>query len=205
MASDPEVEIVTSLTYQPWEPGVPEVTDMAAEGPVLSTLTVMGAAFVVSPAPLVQDPLKVAPDVSLFCCCKPVQVTGPLIASVPVVVIVALPAYQPWAPGVPETERMAVGGVASRLMVTEFELLPPALVALQVKVAPVVSVLTLAAPQPEVEVTLESGSVTIQPTLTFPTYQPSAPAVPVTLGVMTGGVLSQVPVTVNEMLEVVSL
>ena len=66
MASDPEVEIVTSLTYQPWAPGLPEVTDMAAEGPVLSTLTVMGAASVLSPASLVHEPEKVAPVVSSF-------------------------------------------------------------------------------------------------------------------------------------------
>ena len=130
------------------------------------------------------------------------QLTGPLIGSVPEVVIVMSLTYQPCAPGVPElTERTAVGGVASRLIVTEFEVLPPALVALQVKVVPEVSALTLAAPHPDIDVTLESGSVTIHPTLTFPTYQPFAPRDPVTLGVMTGGVLSHPPVTENEMLE----
>jgi hypothetical protein len=135
-----------------------------------------------------------------------VQLTGPLIESVPTVSTVTSLTYQPFSPGVPElTCRVAVGAVASRLMVTELEIVPPELVAVQVKVTPRVSVLTLPAPHPEVEVTLESGSLMIQPMLTLLTYHPLDPRVPVTLGVITGGVLSHVPVTAKEMLELVPL
>jgi len=53
------------------------------------------------------------------------------------------------------------GGVVSRLMVTEFELVPPALVAVQVKVRPTVSVVTVVGSQPLLEEMGDSGSVTV--------------------------------------------
>lgn len=82
-------------------------------------------------------------------------------------------------------------GVASRWMVTDFVAVPPELVAEQVSVVPAVSALMLVLPQPVVEEIVESGSVTLQDTLTSLVYQPLLPAVPDTLGVITGGVESE--------------
>ena len=42
---------------------------------------------------------------------------------------------------------------------------------------------------------LDSGSVVVQATVTFPMYQPLVPRVPVMVGVMTGAVLSILTVT----------
>jgi hypothetical protein len=67
------------------------------------------------------------------------------------------------------------GAVASRLMVTDCELVPPALVALQVKVWPAVSVLTVVGPQPLEDVIDDSGSFTVQLMYTSLTYQPLLP------------------------------
>ena len=75
-------------------------------------------------------------------------------------------------------------------MVTELDDVPPALVAWQVNVVPLVSVFTVVDPHPEVEVTADSLSETAHDTLTLLTYQPLFPSVPVTVGVMTGGVVS---------------
>src|SRR6266487_289866 len=65
MLSVPLVLTVTSLTYQPLMPSVPAVTASVALGPVLSSLTVSGAALVLRPASLVQEPLKIAPVASV--------------------------------------------------------------------------------------------------------------------------------------------
>jgi hypothetical protein len=78
-------------------------------------------------------------------------------------------------------EHVNCGGVASRLMVTDTELVPPALVAVQVSVTPVVSESIVVDSHPLVEVTLDSGSVTVQLTVTSLTYQPFAPGKPLTV------------------------
>src|SRR6187549_1674389 len=78
-----------------------------------------------------------------------------------------------------------VGGVASRLMVTEREAVPPGEVAVQVSVVPTVSVVIDVAPQPSLE-TSEAASSIVQVTCTSPRYQPALPAVPVTDAVITG-------------------
>jgi hypothetical protein len=82
-------------------------------------------------------------------------------------------------------------------MVTLLVAGPPPEVALQVKTVPVVSVVTVLGPQPVVEVTLDSGSLTVQETVTLDRNQPSLPRVPDTLGVMTGGVVSKGGTTWN--------
>ena len=84
---------------------------------------------------------------------------------------------------------LMVGAVASRLMVTLAEAMPPAEVAEQVKVTPAVSEVTFWFPQPVV-VTADSASVTAQDTVTSDTYQPLLPSVPLTVGVTMGGVES---------------
>jgi hypothetical protein len=82
------------------------------------------------------------------------------------------------------------GGIVSRFTVMELEAVPPALVAVQVNVTPVVSELTAAEPQPDDDWIGDSPSTTFQATATLLTYQPLLPAVPVMIGVMMGGVLS---------------
>ena len=64
IVSAPLVSTVTLLVYQPFAPSVPAVTVSAADGPVLSSLTVNGAASVLRPASLVHDPVKSSPVVS---------------------------------------------------------------------------------------------------------------------------------------------
>jgi hypothetical protein len=76
------------------------------------------------------------------------------------------------------------------LTVTDCELVPPLLVALHVKVCPVVSVVTVLVPHPDVEVTALSGSETVHDTVTLLVYQPFVPTVPLTFGVIAGGVES---------------
>src|SRR2546426_4366281 len=83
-----------------------------------------------------------------------------------------------------------LGRVASRLMVTEIEAGPPALVAAQVKVLPPVSEVTEVGSHPGDNEVADSGSVTLQLTRTSLVNQPLLPSVPRTSGAMTGGVMS---------------
>ena len=85
---------------------------------------------------------------------------------------------------------MTFGGVKSRLMVTLAELVPPPLVASQVRVVPEVLLVIRVASQPVVLLTVDSASLTDQLTSTGLMYQPLSPNTPLTLGVMTGGVVS---------------
>jgi hypothetical protein len=86
--------------------------------------------------------------------------------------------------------RESCGAVLSILIVTEAELVNPALfVAEQVKVVPVVSAVRFEGEQPFEERIPDSLSVTDQVTFTLLLYQPFEPAVPV-FGMMPGGVLS---------------
>jgi hypothetical protein len=87
------------------------------------------------------------------------------------------------------------GLVASRLIVTELLFVPPALVAVQVSVVPAVSALMVVDPQPLVEEIADSLSTTVHETVTLLVYQSLLPRVPLTLGEMTGGVVSDGPVT----------
>jgi hypothetical protein len=110
---------------------------------------------------------------------------------------VTSPLFQPAPFGAGEREPLIVGTVASRLIVTDCELVPPALVAEQVNVVALVSDVIVVVPQPVCDETVESGSVTVQLTVTSLVYQPLFPSVPVTLGVITGGVVSVGPATVS--------
>src|SRR5262245_7959002 len=102
---------------------------------------------------------------------------------------VALP---PGTTGAGPTLGASVGAVASRLIVMLWLLLSPALVAVQVKVVPLarVSALRVIGSQPLWLVMVDSVSLTLQVRCTSLVYQPLLPSVPVTLGVMIGGVLS---------------
>jgi hypothetical protein len=120
-----------------------------------------------------------------------VPLTAPDIASPQFQLTVTLVLFQPlaFAAGVLFVN-VIVGAVASRLIVTDCELVPPALVAEHVNVWPLVSAETVALEQPELDVTVDSGSLTVQLTVTLLVYQPLFPSVPETFGVMTGGVES---------------
>jgi hypothetical protein len=85
-----------------------------------------------------------------------------------------------------------VGAVASRLIVTESVEVPPVLVAVHVNVTPVVSLVTefVASQSTDLDVIAESGSLTLNVTVTSLLYQPLSPSVPVMVWVMTGGVAS---------------
>src|SRR5690242_6297188 len=82
------------------------------------------------------------------------------------------------------------GAVASRLIVTNWLAVPPALVAVQVRVTPLVSLLRVLGSQPDCALIADSLSTALQLTATSLTYQPLLPRVPFTWGVMTGGVVS---------------
>src|SRR5882757_7375574 len=92
----------------------------------------------------------------------------------------------PLAAGLPPA--LIVGAVASRLMVTDSEAVPPSLVAEQVNGVPTagVSELIIVGSQPVFVEIADSASTTPHVTLTSLVYQPFAPRVPVTVGVMTG-------------------
>ena len=81
-----------------------------------------------------------------------------------------MPRHQPFEPGVlhesPEARRETEGAVASRLTVTEFELVPPPLVAWQVTTVPFVSKVMVVVPHPEADETDDCGSETDQVTVT---------------------------------------
>ncbi len=92
--------------------------------------------------------------------------------------------------GLGETPGARLGSVVSRCIVTLCEAVRVLVSASQVKVVPAVSVSRVTGSQPVVPVTVDSGSVTVQLTVTSLTYQPLLPGVPLMLGVITGGVLS---------------
>jgi hypothetical protein len=129
----------------------------------------------------------------------------PLVASVPVHDTLNGALYQFGAAsyGREAVAVNPVGAVASRLIVTAFDAAPPTLVALHVYVVPVVSMRTTDVPHPVVDEIAESGSVTVQLTVTLLTYQPALPSVPLTTGVMTGGVVSQEDAVADTGIEVV--
>jgi len=96
---------------------------------------------------------------------------------------------------------VVTGGVLSSLTVTETVVVSPAMfVAVQVKVVPAVSAVTVLLVQPDDETTLEpgDGSVTLQLTVTGEVlFQPAAFGAGLTAGTTTGGVLSiLIPLTV---------
>jgi hypothetical protein len=96
--------------------------------------------------------------------------------------------FHPAAFAVCETEML--GFVASRLIVTDSLVVPPALVAEQVRVVPPVSVLIVVGPQPDEDEIVDSPSVTDHETVTLLVYHPLFPRMPLTFGVIAGGVES---------------
>jgi hypothetical protein len=76
-------------------------------------------------------------------------------------------------------------------MVTDAELVPPSLVAEQVRVVPGLSAKIVVGSHPLVEEIGDSPSTTDQVTVASATNQPFSPHPPQKMGVMTGGVVSE--------------
>ena len=99
--------------------------------------------------------------------------------------------FQPAAFGGGAADPVITGGVTSIFTLTETAFESPAtLVAEQVMVIPGVDVESSTVLQPEDDAMPDSGSVTLQETETGLIYQPLFPNVPLTVGMMTGGVVS---------------
>jgi hypothetical protein len=149
--------------------------------------------FVVRPAPFVQVPVTEADVLS-----GPLYVTGleheaPEIASDPLNVTVTGWLYQPLgASGGRSASAEAEGPLLSTLTVTDTDSVRSApFVAVQVNVVPAVSPATFASSQPDELAIPDSGSATLHVTVALLVYQSSAPVVPLTAGVITGGVVSE--------------
>jgi hypothetical protein len=196
--SVPANEIVTGAVYQPVGlSGIESVITSLTAGGVSSMLIGVTVAVPTFPALSAQEP-----DADWFAPCV-LTMTGaeqleiPDIESIPVKVTVTEELFQPYASGSGERVPLTMGGVVSRLMVTLWVVVPPALVAEQVKVCPVVSVVTDAGPQPVWLVIGATASVTFQVTVTLPVCQPLVPSVPATLGEMFGPEDSKIAVYVT--------
>jgi hypothetical protein len=98
--------------------------------------------------------------------------------------------YHPFASAARDGVAEVLGDVLSTLKVFEIVVVPPSLDAEHVRSVPAVSVVNVVALQPVVERMTDSGSVTVQLTVTLVVYQPLLPSVPNICGVMTGGVSS---------------
>ena len=115
----------------------------------------------------------------------------PELASLPLNATLTGCVYQPLLAGGPTEPPLAAGGVVSILTDTLFVAASPsAFVAEHVMVVPVVSAPSVTGSHPDVEAIADSPSATLQLTDTALVYQPLAPDVPVTVGVIVGGVVS---------------
>ena len=104
---------------------------------------------------------------------------------------VTLVLFQPAALAAGVRLPVMVGAVESRLRVTLWVAVPPVEVAVQVNVMLAVSDDTVVGLQPVCDVTVDCASVTVHETLMSLVYQPLLPNVPVTVGLITGGVVSE--------------
>jgi hypothetical protein len=148
------------------------------------------------PALSVQVPEADCPAPSELNVTGALQEAMPERASNPLKLTVTSVLFQPLAFGAGEGLALAVGAVASLFMVTDCELVPPALVAEHVSVWLMVSVVIFSVPHPLEDVMVDSASVTVQLTVTSEVYHPLLPNVPDTLGVITGGVVSETTIKV---------
>jgi hypothetical protein len=96
--------------------------------------------------------------------------------------------YQPFESAGRDGAAVTVGTVMSALIVLLTDVVPPSLDAVHVNVAPVVSDVIVVASQPLVDRITDSGSTTVQLSVTFVVYQPFVPSVPKRTGVTWGGV-----------------
>ena len=167
---------VTGPVYQPFAPVGPVMVGVMS-GAVLSILTVMGTEAE-RPALLVAEQVNAEPVVLAVrvCVAHPVEEAMPDSGSVVVHETMTGPVYQPLAPAAPVMVGVTTGGVVSNgtlliFTVTDTVLTSPAaLVAEQVRVVPGVFAvrvtLPFASPHPDAAVSPESGSDTLQVTVT---------------------------------------
>src|SRR5919108_1782688 len=187
VASVPLKETASEWLYQPLasaaRPGGP-----VAPGAVASYFSGRDAVPVL-PALSRHEPLTVVPAVS-----GPAYVAAgehesrPEVPSLPVKPTLSAWLYQPFASAPLDGVAVADGAVLSILNVLETVVTPPSLSAVQVSCVPVVFVVSVTVLQPDVERMIDSGSTTVQLTVTLLVYQPAFPKVPETTGVTTGGV-----------------
>jgi hypothetical protein len=189
-----QLTVTGDVLFQPAALGA-GVTVGTITGGVLSSLIVTEV-VVVRPAPFVAAHVITVPAVSveMVVAPHPVLLAMPDPGSETAHVTVVLALFQPAALGAGVTVGTTTGGDVSSLTVTELVAVKPAmLVAVQVKVVPAVSAVTVLVVQPLLDVTLEpgEGSVTLQLTVTGDVlFQPAPFGVGLTVGTMTGGVLS---------------
>jgi hypothetical protein len=157
--------------------------------------------LVVRPAALVQEPLKVAPVVSVVCVWLPVQVTGVLSVSVPDVAMVILLVYQPFEPSVPAAESTAVGPDLSILIpVRVLEAVFPARsahVPVTDRFVPSVESVCVMGEA----TTPEPPSVQVQEAVTSVLFHPAPLGAVMVLKVIVGGTLSMRTVVFAEVVE----
>src|SRR3972149_2611356 len=162
-----------------------------SEGSVLSILIPPWVSEAVFPALSVQVPIADWPAPSVVTVWLALAETTPESAAGRDPLTVTLVLFQPLALGVVRLANVMIGLVLSSLIVTEAEFeRPTPSVAEQVRVAPVVSLVRFDAVQPLEEKIPDSASENAQLTDTSLEYQPLLPEVPLTLGLMTGGVVS---------------
>jgi hypothetical protein len=194
-ASVPVNVTVTLVSFQPAAFGAGEALANAMGG-VMSILIVTDA-VVDSPAPFVAVHVNTVPAVSVVSVVTAqlgLESAMPDVGSLKFQATVVAELFQPAALGEGDTLGVTIGGVRSILTVTATEAVKPApFTAVQVNVVPAVSAERLVVPQPELEVTPDSGSVTLQLTVTGAVvFQPKPLGAGLTVGTITGGVVSPV-------------
>jgi hypothetical protein len=145
------------------------------------------------PAPFVAEQVSLVPAVSAVRVVveQPLDDAIPDTRSVTLQVTFTLLTYHSSLPGVPAIWGTTIGGVTSILIVVDTELDNPApFLAKQVRVVPIVLAFSVVGPHPVEDAMPDSGSVTVQVTLTLLRYHPLLPMVPTMFGVTTGRVVS---------------
>src|SRR6188768_1473846 len=154
----------TSLVYQPLVPGVPEMSATTL-GAARSMFTAGVENVAVLPAISVTttSALRLAPTPTTTAGLLVLVVATPEVSSLAMNGKLTSPLFQPAAlaagVGAPNS---STGAVASRMMVTDCVVEPPADVTVQVNVTPVVSPITEPVSHPEVAVMAASSSVAFQ-------------------------------------------
>jgi hypothetical protein len=113
----------------------------------------------------------------------------PEVRSLPEKETVSAWLYQPFESGGRNGDAVTAGNVLSILIIFVVTVVvPPSLDAEHVNVTPVVSEVTVVALQPLSDKITDSGSTTVQLSVTCVVYQPFVPRVPKRTGVTCGGV-----------------
>jgi hypothetical protein len=186
--SVPVKETPNAWLYQPLESGARAGTAVTPVGAVASYWS-PSEAVPTLPALSVQVPLTDAlAESGLEYVFVAEQESIPEVPSVPENETESAWLYQPFESAGRDGAAVTVGTVMSALIVLLTEVVPPSLDAVQVNVAPVVSDVIVVASQPLVDRITDSGSTTVQLSVTFVVYQPFVPSVPKRTGVTWGGV-----------------